>query len=129
MFTSQIKIVKGLGSAKNGTSHWWQQRITSIFMIPLLIWFFWSLIIVSSEDREFIMGFFYKPYNVVPMILLVLISFYHAKLGLSVVIEDYVSCMKLRYFLLIFLNGFVILTVLSVLIALVYFLLQYHMLG
>jgi succinate dehydrogenase / fumarate reductase membrane anchor subunit len=82
--------VRGLGSAKEGISHWWLQRVTAIALVPLSIWFVFaaiSLIGASYGDFAAWIGTFG---NALLMILTVLVLFYHANLGMQVVIEDYV---------------------------------------
>lgn len=90
--------VRGLGSAKDGTSHWWWQRITALLLIPLCLWFVYSLMTnVVGGDRAMVADWFASPLVSAAMLMMLTASFYHAKLGLQVVIEDYVHqhCMKL----------------------------------
>jgi len=86
-----LSQVKGLGSAKEGTSHFWVQRLTAIALIPLVLWLCFSIASLPGMDyvsiREWISG----PFTAIMLILFLLVGFYHAKLGLQMVIEDYVS--------------------------------------
>jgi succinate dehydrogenase / fumarate reductase, membrane anchor subunit len=98
---SNLGRARGLGSAKHGVSHWWFQRVTAVAMIPLLIWFTASVIAVTtSPDVNSVARWFSSPINSLLMVLLFCAMFYHAKLGLQVVIEDYVKAPCCKYSLL-----------------------------
>ncbi len=86
-----LSQVKGLGSAKEGTGHFWTQRLSAIAMVPLLIWFCFSLASLVSMNIADIQAWLSQPFNAIMMILFIVVGFYHAKLGVQVVIEDYVS--------------------------------------
>ena len=89
--------VRGLGSAKDGTEHFWLQRVTALALIPLTIWFLYFL--VSSVGSEYATTILQlkKPLVAIPMLLLLITGFYHMKLGLQVVIEDYVTAPALKF--------------------------------
>ncbi len=83
--------VRGLGSAKSGLSHWWHQRLTAIAMVPIMVA---SLILVAQIgmlDYQGAIDLMANPLAATLLLLLVLVGFFHAALGLQVVIEDYVS--------------------------------------
>lgn len=82
--------VRGLGSAKEGAGHWWAQRVSAVALVPLLIWFAVSIATATSLDYATLATWLSKPLNGVAMLLLTLALTYHAKLGLQVIIEDYV---------------------------------------
>ena len=82
--------VRGLGSAKEGTAHWWAQRLTAIALVPLVLWFAVSLIVLTGADHEAVTAWLGNPAAAVFMLLLILAGFHHAQLGMQVVIEDYV---------------------------------------
>ena len=88
--------VRGLGSAKSGTHHWWMQRVTAIALIPLAIWFVASIIGLIGADRTIVLAWLHLPLVAVLMTLLLGVGFYHMKLGLQVIIEDYVHCEALK---------------------------------
>lgn len=81
---------RGLGSAKSGVSHWWAQRVTAIAMVPLTLWFIIGLISMTHADYQTAVHWIGQPVNTVLLILLLFSTFYHAILGMQVVIEDYV---------------------------------------
>lgn len=82
--------VRGLGSAKNGTQHWWMQRVTAIAMIPLALWFVASVVALVGADRAAVVAWLHLPLAAILMSLFLGVGFYHLKLGLQVIIEDYV---------------------------------------
>ena len=84
------KRVHGLGSAKEGTHHWWMQRLTALLLVPLSLWFVASLWYLFGASRVELIDWLSGPISCTLMILLILAGFYHAKLGMQVVIEDYV---------------------------------------
>ena len=82
---------RGLGSAKSGLSHWWHQRLTAIAMVPIMVA---SLILVAQIgmlDYQGAIDLMANPLAATLLLLLVLVGFFHAALGLQVVIEDYVG--------------------------------------
>ena len=87
---SDLGRVRGLGSAKEGTSHWWAQRLTAVALLPLSFWFVWSAINSVGVDHIGFKNWLNENANLVLMILFVGSLFYHMQLGLQVVIEDYV---------------------------------------
>jgi succinate dehydrogenase / fumarate reductase membrane anchor subunit len=89
-FRTPLSRVKGLGSAKDGTSHFWHQRLTALLLIPLVLWVGFSLAALPVAHGTLV-GWIQEPLVTVSLILLIIVTFYHAQLGLQVVIEDYVS--------------------------------------
>jgi succinate dehydrogenase / fumarate reductase, membrane anchor subunit len=79
----------GLGSAKEGVAHWWAQRVSAVALVPLGIWFCTSLVSLAGADRATIAAWLHGPVAAILMILTIGAVFYHAALGLQVVIEDY----------------------------------------
>ena len=82
--------VRGLGSAKSGTHHWLVQRLTSIALLPLTIWFLYAVLKLVGGEYADARSFLAQPWNAVLMAAFVLMLFYHAKLGIQVILEDYV---------------------------------------
>jgi succinate dehydrogenase / fumarate reductase membrane anchor subunit len=82
--------VRGLGSAKDGTHHWWMQRVTAVALIPLVLLFAgYVLALVGSPHAE-VAATLGSPLGSLIALLLIAALFYHFKLGIQVVIEDYV---------------------------------------
>jgi len=86
----------GLGSAKEGVEHWWRQRVTAVALVPLTLWFVVVVIELAGGDRPALVAWLHHPMPAMLMILLIVASFYHAALGLQVVIEDYVHSEGLK---------------------------------
>jgi len=86
---TSIGRVRGLGSAHEGTHHWWQQRLTAGANLLLMLWLIVSLVLLPSLDYTTVQAWLSSPLAAVPLILLVISVFYHLKMGLQVVIEDY----------------------------------------
>lgn len=84
--------VKGLGSAKSGLHHWWMQRLTAIALIPLTLWFCFAVAALPEANYETVREWIGSTFNATMLTLFVVVGFYHAQLGLQVIIEDYVSC-------------------------------------
>ena len=82
--------VRGLGSAEAGAEHWWHERLTSIAAFLLFVWFIASLLRLPDMDHRTIALWLSSPLAAVPMILLILATFWHLKMGLQVIVEDYV---------------------------------------
>src|SRR6516162_1518099 len=77
----------GLGSAKHGADHWWAQRVSAVALILLGLWFAASLIAHAGADHGAVVAWLRNPITAILMLLLVATTFYHAALGLQVVIE------------------------------------------
>lgn len=80
---------RGLGSAKDGLGHWWAQRLTAVALIPLVVWFAISLVMLSGADYATVRAWIGAPLVMVLLILTIGIGLHHAQLGMQVVIEDY----------------------------------------
>jgi succinate dehydrogenase / fumarate reductase membrane anchor subunit len=87
---SPLARARGLGAARTGSSHWWAQRVTAVALVPLTLWFIWSVIRLTGEPREAMVAWLSSPLPLVLMLALVIATFHHLQLGLQVVIEDYV---------------------------------------
>lgn len=112
---SSLGKVRGLGSAKAGTDHWWYQRMTAIALIPLLIWFVVSLVSLIGADRQDIQDWLSSPISATLLIVLIIAVFKHAALGVQVVVEDYVTVKALKLTIVIATNlGATLIAVLSV---------------
>ncbi len=80
---------RGLGSAKDGLHHWWIQRLTAIALIPLVVWFAISLVMLSGADYQVMRAWIGSPLVMVMLILTIGIGLHHGQLGMQVVWEDY----------------------------------------
>lgn len=87
---SDLGRARGLGSAKSGVHHWWHQRLSAIALVPLSLWFVTALLAHLHDDYPEVTAWIRSPFVTVLLVGLIIAVFYHAKLGLQVVIEDYV---------------------------------------
>jgi succinate dehydrogenase / fumarate reductase membrane anchor subunit len=97
-----LKNARGLGSTHDGTHHWWMQRLTAVALVFFTLWLIPSMLehAVHSSIPN-LKGWLSGVVNAGGMILMIIALFYHAKLGLQIVIEDYVECRITRPILLI----------------------------
>lgn len=99
---SKLGRAKGLGSAKHGVGHWWFQRLTAVALIPLTLWFIANILCtLTARDITTVMAWFASPVNAFLLASMLVALFYHAKLGLQVIIEDYIKCPCGKYALLL----------------------------
>ena len=86
---TELGRVRGLGSANEGTHHWWSQRVTAASNLFLMVWFFIAIARLPAYDYETVRAWLSSSWAAIPMILLIVSVFYHFRLGLQVLIEDY----------------------------------------
>lgn len=87
---SPVARARGLGSAKDGTHHWWIQRVTAVALVPLVVWFAVSLLRFAPEGQAAVRAWIASPITTVMLILAIAVGLWHAVLGVQVVIEDYI---------------------------------------
>ena len=85
-----LRSVLGTGSAKEGVHHWWQQRLTSVALVPLTVWCVVSILALPSCDHATLVTWMHGSTTALLLILLVLVATWHSQLGVRVVVEDYV---------------------------------------
>ncbi|MGV6872600.1 succinate dehydrogenase, hydrophobic membrane anchor protein [Pseudochelatococcus sp. B33] len=85
-----VKAVRGLGSAKSGTEHFWRQRLTAIALVPLALAFVAIVICASTRDYEAARTLVSHPLTAIVLLLFVVTGTIHAKIGAQVIIEDYI---------------------------------------
>lgn len=88
---TELGRVRGLGSAKHGAQHWWMQRVTAFGNLALVLWLILSLLRLPDFDYETMRSWLQSPLVAVPMMLIVINTFWHFRLGMQVVIEDYLQ--------------------------------------
>jgi len=89
-FRNPLQRARGLGSGKTGTGHFWWQRVTAIFLVPLVAWLLGLLVSFVGADLATVQLAIARPWNAIALSLFAILLFWHAKLGIQVVIEDYV---------------------------------------
>jgi succinate dehydrogenase / fumarate reductase, membrane anchor subunit len=85
-----LKKARGLGSAKSGTEHFWQQRLTAIFNLPLILFFVWFIVRHLGASRADVMASLHNPLIAILLLATLASVFWHMRLGMQVIIEDYV---------------------------------------
>lgn len=103
-----IGRVRGLGSARHGSMHWWRQRVTAAGNLLLATWFVVSLFRLPNFDHQVVVQWIGSPIVAVPLVLLTISVFYHLRLGLQVVVEDYVHEEAGKVFFVLLLNLYAI---------------------
>jgi succinate dehydrogenase / fumarate reductase membrane anchor subunit len=101
---SPLGRVLGAGSARDGTAHWWAQRVSAVALIPLTLWFFWSLLLLPNLDYVTVHTWLSVPLSALLAVLLVAVTAYHSYLGTNVVVEDYVHAHASKLFLVVLLR-------------------------
>ncbi len=96
-----LKKVRYLGSAKSGTSHFWQQRLTAVFNVPLVIGFLVIVIMLSGSSHSEFVATAGSPLGAVILIAAILSVTWHMRLGMQVVIEDYIHAEGMKIALLL----------------------------
>ena len=99
---SKLGRVRGLGSTREGVHHWWAQRMSAVALLPLSLWFIYSLITLTGSDYASLHAWLGEFGNAVFTVLFLVAMFHHAQLGLQVVIEDYVHSELWKMGLLLF---------------------------
>lgn len=101
---SPLSKATGLGSAKQGFSHWWWQRVTAIALVPLSLWFIYSVVCLTGGNYSAAAAWLSAPINATLVLLFVLTALFHGQTGLQVVVEDYVHTKWLNLALLLFIK-------------------------
>ena len=93
---SPIAKVKGLGSSGDASHHFWITRLTALALVPLVIWFCFSIASLPTVTHQVLVYWLDSPFNSTMTILLIIIGFHHGQLGIQVILEDYISTHKIR---------------------------------
>jgi succinate dehydrogenase / fumarate reductase membrane anchor subunit len=88
---SPLGHARGLGSAKDGTHHFWVQRVTAVALIPLVLWFAFSVARLHAMDYAAVKWWVSYPPIAITLVLFIGTAAYHSMLGVQVVVEDYVG--------------------------------------
>ena len=101
---TSIGKVRGLGSSHEGAHHWLVQRFTAVGNLVLMLWLLVSFVLLPDMSYATVSAWLSGPISATAMILLVISTFWHARLGLQVLIEDYVHEAGMKFGLITFLN-------------------------
>ncbi len=88
---SQLGRARGVGAGHSGVEHWRIERITSIALVPLTLWFIYAMLHLVGLPQSAVAAWASNPVNTVLLLVLIVMTFHHMHLGLQVVCEDYVS--------------------------------------
>lgn len=89
-YRTSLSRVRGLGSAKSGTQHFWGQRVSAAANLVLLVFLIFSVIRLAGAPLDVVRAYFASPLVAVPALLFTFSAAYHMRLGMQVVIEDYI---------------------------------------
>lgn len=112
-------------STKTGAHHWLNQRISAIFLIPLVLWLVFSFVKIIGDPQGYLPVFFAYPVNAIMGILFFCASLYHGSLGMRVIIEDYVSNKVKMHFYIMLIHFISIVTAVAVITAII----RLHLIG
>ena len=87
---SQLGRARGVGPAKSGVHHWYAERVTAVALVPLTLWFIFSMLRLAGAPQETVAHWAAQPWNTVLLLALIVMTFHHMQLGIQVVLEDYV---------------------------------------
>jgi len=105
---TSIGRVRGLGSARSGTHHFLLQRISAVSNLTLVLWLLFSFLQMPALDHATVTGWLARPVVAVPMMLMLVSIFWHLRIGLQILIEDYVHDEGLKFFAVLMLNFYAI---------------------
>jgi succinate dehydrogenase / fumarate reductase, membrane anchor subunit len=97
MLRSPLGRARGLGSARAGSGHWWAQRLTALALVPLTLWFIFSVIHLAGASHQVVIDWLSTPLTLGLMLALIVATFHHLQLGVQVVIEDYVHDERIKF--------------------------------
>ena len=111
--------VQGMGSSHSGTGHFWHERVTSVALIPLSLWFLYAMLGLAGTSEVTALQFLAHPWNALLMGGFICFSLYHAYLGLQVVVDDYIHTAGAKIFLMLVIRFSVIAVTATCLFAIV----------
>ncbi|MEQ8824063.1 MAG: succinate dehydrogenase, hydrophobic membrane anchor protein [Filomicrobium sp.] len=104
-----LKNVRHLGSAKEGADHFWLQRVTAVANLVLGLYLVWLIVSLVGADYGAVKSTLANPINAILLLMLVISTTIHMRLGMQVVIEDYVHKERSKIVLILLNNFFAIL--------------------
>jgi len=111
--------VQGLGASHSGTGHFWRQRMTAVALLPLSLWFAYTVLGLAGANVVAALSYLAHPWNALLMAAFAITLLYHMSLGLQVVIDDYIHTAGLKIFLMLAVRFVMIATMSTCLFALV----------
>jgi succinate dehydrogenase / fumarate reductase, membrane anchor subunit len=114
---SPLGRARGLGAAKTGSAHWWAERVSSAALLPLVLYFVVSVLILRGADHGAMVAYMSQPWNAVLYLALIVTMFWHLSMGMQVVIEDYVRADATRIIVLMLVKAGIALMALGCIIS------------
>jgi len=114
---SSLGRARGLGAAKSGSAQWWAERVSSAALLPLVLYFVISVLILKGADHDGMVAYMKAPWNTVLYIALIAALFSHLSMGMQAVIEDYVRADAPRILLLLVVKAGIAILALACLIS------------
>ena len=114
---SQLGRARGLGAAKSGLHHWWAQRLTAIALVPLTLWFVYSVLSLQGVTHPALIAWMQNPLHLVLLLALIVATFHHMQLGLQAVIEDYIHADRCRMLAMLVMKGGTVLLALTAMVS------------
>jgi succinate dehydrogenase / fumarate reductase membrane anchor subunit len=102
---SQLGRARGAGAAKAGVHHWVAERVTAIALVPLTLWFVFSMVRLVGASQPAVAAWAGHPINAALLLALIIMTFHHMQLGVQVVLEDYVNDKRLMTVLILLNKG------------------------
>lgn len=118
-YRTPLSRVKGLGSAQAGTEHYWAQRVTGLANLVLLVFLIYSVIRLAGEPLEFVRAYFGSPIVAILGSLFAISAAYHMRIGMQVIIEDYIHRESSKLLLMILNTFFAVAVALTCVIAII----------
>jgi succinate dehydrogenase / fumarate reductase, membrane anchor subunit len=118
-YRTPLSRVKGLGSAQAGTEHYWAQRVTGLANLVLLVFLFYSVIRLAGEPLDFVRAYFASPVVTVLGSMFAVSAAYHMRIGMQVIIEDYIHKESSKLLLMILNTFFAVAVALTCVIAII----------
>jgi len=101
---SPLAKAKGLGASGDASHHFWVQRLSALGLVPLVLWICFNIAFLPEANYATVVAWLQSPFNGIMTLLFVIVSLFHAQLGLQVIIEDYISSHAVRLFGVLFIK-------------------------
>ena len=106
LLRSPLGRARGLGPAHTGSHHWWAQRLTALALVPLSLWFIFSVIHLLGASHQVVINWLSSTLTLSLMLALIVATFHHLQLGAQVVIEDYVHSERAKMGIVLIVKAF-----------------------
>ncbi len=118
-YRTSLARVRGLGSAKGGTDHFWHQRLTAVANLVLLAFLLFTVIRLAGEPYEVMRAYFASPFVTVVALAFAISATFHMRIGMQVIIEDYIHAEGTKMVLLMLNTFFALAVALTCIVSLI----------